>query len=168
MTVAAFMAAQLAAQGVTHAFGIPGGVVLDFLYALEAQSGLTPHLCYHEQGAGFAACGFAQATGTLGVAYATRGPGFTNLITPIAEAYCDSVPVLFVTAHATPELPGNMRVRADQEIDVCALVKGIVKDAVRLDVLEDVVPVFERLCRLAMSGRKGPVVLDVACVRTLG
>ena len=162
MTVAAFMAAQLAAQGVTHAFGIPGGVVLDFLYALEAQSGLTPHLCYHEQGAGFAACGFAQATGTLGVAYATRGPGFTNLITPIAEAYCDSVPVLFVTAHATPELPGNMRVRADQEIDVCALVKGIVKDAVRLDVLEDVVPVFERLCRLAMSGRKGPVVLDVA------
>lgn len=162
MTVAAFMAEHLVRLGVTDAFGLPGGVVLDFLYALEAQPGLTPHLCYHEQTAGFAACGLGSATGRLGVVYATRGPGFTNLVTPIAEAYCDSVPVLFVTAHMAAERPGNMRVWTDQEIDVCSLVKGITKAVVRVTSLEEVGPAFVRACRLALTGRKGPVVLDVA------
>ena len=97
MRASDYIADFLVKQGVTDAFGIPGGVVLDLLYAIDRTEGITPHLCYHEQSAGFAACGYAQASGRLGVAYATRGPGFTNLISAIADAYSDSIPVMFIS-----------------------------------------------------------------------
>lgn len=147
----------------TDAFGIPGGVVLDLLYAMNRrEKELTPHLCYHEQAAGFAACGYAQASGKLGVAYATRGPGFTNMITPIADAFCDSVPVLFITAHADSLLERGMRVLTDQEIDTCLLVESITKYAKRVDSQEDLQESLEKACTIALEGRKGPVFLDIA------
>lgn len=163
-----FIANYLVNHGVTDAFGIPGGVVLDLLYAMDAEGGITPHLCYHEQAAGFAAIGYAQASGKLGVSYATRGPGFTNLITPIAEAYSESLPVLFITGHATPALNKKMRVMADQEIDTCAMVSGITKFAYRLEAVDELPEVLEKAYSIAVKGRKGPVVLDIATKVFLG
>ena len=161
MKVSDYIARFLVSQGVTDAFGIPGGVILDFIYALDAADGITPHLSYHEQTAGFAACGYAQAAGRLGVAYATRGPGFTNLLSPMADAYYDSIPVLFVTGHTTSTLPTGSRIIEDQEMDTCGMVRNITKYAKRVDSIEDVQTSFEEACRLAMEGRKGPVFLDI-------
>ena len=90
MTGAQYIVDQLINHKVTDAFGIPGGVILELLYAFDKRRDeIMPHLSYHEQAAGFAACGYAQISGKIGVAYATRGPGFTNLITAIADAYYD-------------------------------------------------------------------------------
>lgn len=161
MKVSDYIASFLASHGVTDAFGIPGGVILDFIYALDDADGITPHLSYHEQTAGFAACGYAQSSGRLGVAYATRGPGFTNLLSPMADAYYDSIPVLFVTGHTTSTLPTQARVIEDQEMDTCAMVRNITKYAKRVDSLDEVQSSLEEAYRLAMEGRKGPVFLDI-------
>ena len=163
MTGAQYIVDSLIKRGVTDAFGIPGGVILPLLYEFDnRKSELVPHLSYHEQCAGFAACGYAQASGNLGVAYATRGPGFTNLITAIADAYYDSLPVIFITAHSAPFPPKGMRVMADQEMDTCSMVSNITKKAERLDDIFSFADDFEELCAIALSGRKGPVFLDVS------
>lgn len=161
MKVSDYVASFLASHGVTDAFGIPGGVILDFIYALDATDGITPHLSYHEQAAGFAACGYAQASSRLGVAYATRGPGFTNLLSSMADAYYDSIPVLFVTGHTTAILPTESRIIEDQEMDTCAMVSNITKYAKRVDSLDEVQASLEEAYSLAMDGRKGPVFLDI-------
>lgn len=162
MKAAEAIVRALIGHGTADAFGIPGGVILPLVYAMDGHPAFSPHLLGHEQSAGFAACGYAQASGRLGVAYATRGPGFTNLLTPMADAYCDSLPVLFLTAHSKP-LPGvGMRVMDDQELDTCAMVRGIVKFAARIDSAEELAAVFEKACGIALSGRKGPVFLDIA------
>jgi len=151
--------------GVTDVFGIPGGVVLDFLYALESgKHEICPHLNFHEQAAGFAASGYAQINATLGVAYATRGPGFTNLITPMADAYQESIPVLFITAHSQQYCCPGLRASADQEIDTIAIAKAITKYAVRIDKIEDFAIKVNTACRCALEGRKGPVLLDIYSV----
>ena len=162
MQAADYIVDYLIRQQVTDAFGIPGGVILELLYAMDARKGeFTPHLCYHEQSAGFAACGYAQASGRLGVAYATKGPGFTNLISAMADAYYDSLPVLFITAH-TGALVEGMRTLNDQEMDTVSMVKGITKYAARIDSLEDVEKRLSEACFSALGGRKGPVFLDIA------
>lgn len=149
-------------KGVTDVFGIPGVVVMDFLYAMDRRKPeLTPHLSYHEQGGAFAACGYAQATGKLGVAYGTRGPGMTNMITAIADAYYDSTPVMFFTAHSSTELKPDMRVLNNQEIDTVSLVKNVTKKAVRIDRLEELQREIMEAYRQATTGRKGPVFLDI-------
>lgn len=162
MTVAQYIAVRLQEQGVTDVFGIPGGVILDLLYAFdEAKPTLTPHLMYHEQDAGFAACGYAQASGKLGVTYATKGPGFTNLVTAIAEAYYESIPVLFITGHSADVVEG-MRSMNDQEMDTCSIVETITKSAKRLDDENTFCADFEDAISTCLSGRKGPVLLDVS------
>lgn len=162
MTLAQYIAERLQKQGVTDVFGIPGGVILDLLYAFdEAKSNLTPHLMYHEQDAGFAACGYAQVSGTLGVAYATKGPGFTNLVTAIAEAYYESIPVLFITGHSA-DIVGGMRTMDDQEMDTCFIVEKITKSAKRLDDADTICADLEDAIRTCLSGRKGPVLLDIS------
>ena len=85
-------------QGVTDVFGYPGGMVTHLMDSLS-KSSVRSHVTYHEQGAAFAACGYAQTTGKVGVAYATSGPGATNLITGICNAYFDSIPTVFITGH---------------------------------------------------------------------
>lgn len=163
MTGAQYIVDSLVRRGVTDAFGIPGGVILRLIYEMDSRKGeLMPHLSYHEQAAGFAACGYAQASGNLGIAYATRGPGFTNLISAMADAYYDSLPVLFLTAHTAPCPPEGMRTMADQEMDTCVMVRNITKAAVRLDDANTLSEEFERICDIALEGRKGPVLLDVA------
>lgn len=149
-------------KGVTDVFGIPGVVVMDFLYAVDRKKPvITPHLNYHEQGAAYAACGYAQVEGKLGVAYSTRGPGLTNMITAIADAYYDSIPVMFITAHSSKELEPRMRVLNNQEIDTVALVENVTKRAVRIDDIKDFKSEIITSYQTAMSGRKGPVFLDI-------
>ena len=162
MKVSEYIAQYLQKQGVTDAFGIPGGVILELMYALDATEGITPHLSFHEQCAGFAACGYAQAGGKLGVAYATKGPGFTNLLTAMADAYYDSIPVLFITAHSAATLPEGCRLVADQDMDTCGMVRNITKYAKRIDDIEKISISLEKACQIAKDGRKGPVFLDIA------
>lgn len=162
MKIASAIVNQLFDLGVRDAFGIPGGVILELLYAMRAKADFTPHLCYHEQSAGFAANGYAQASGRLGVAYATRGPGFTNLITPIAEAFCDSIPTLFLTAHAAECPPAGMRVMYDQELDTCGMVRSITKFAARIDTPDEFDALFPAALQAALNGRKGPAFLDLS------
>lgn len=163
MKVSDYIVDFLIHHGVTDAFGIPGGVVLDLLYAMQKRKDeLCPHLAYHEQGASFAAVGYAQASGKLGVAYATRGPGFTNMITAIADAWCDSIPMLVITAHASTKQPSARRIDTTQEIDVLDMVKKVTKYAKRIDSSDEIVAAINEAYHAAMEGRKGPVALDIA------
>lgn len=152
----------LVRHGVTDIFGIPGVVVMDFLYAFDKRKPeITPHLTYHEQGGAFAACGYAQATGKLGVAYSTRGPGLTNMVTAIADAYYDSIPTMFITAHSSVNVNAEMRVLNNQEIDTVSIVQSVTKKAVRIDYIEELQQEVILAYKEAVSGRKGPVFLDI-------
>lgn len=163
MTGAQYIVEQLVQHKITDVFGIPGGVILELLYAFDKRlEEIMPHLSYHEQAAGFAACGYAQASGKIGVAYATRGPGFTNLITAIADAYYDSLPTLFITAHSAPCPPEGMRVMFDQEMDTCSMVRNITKMAVRLDDEANFAETINKALAVATESRKGPVFLDIS------
>ena len=161
MTVAEYLIQRIAQTGCTDIFGIPGGVVLDFLYAAENSLDVNIHLCAHEQGAGFAAIGYAQVNRTLGVAYATRGPGFTNLYTPIADAYFDSHPVLFITAHSKQYKETSVRFYEEQEFDTVASIKKITKYAERIETVEEAVYKIDKALTAALTGAPGSVFLDV-------
>ena len=161
MKVSDYIVDFLIDRGIADAFGIPGGVILELLYAMDRRkTEFSAHLCCHEQGAAFAACGYAQASSKPGVAYATRGPGVTNLITAIADAFYDSVPVLFLTAHAAERKHPSMRTEADQDMDPLPLVASITKYAVRIEHAADVPRALEYAYQTALSGRKGPTFLD--------
>ena len=161
MNVAEYLVEFLYKKNVTDAFGVPGGVVLDFIYAMKHSEGkITPHLCFHEQAAGFAANGYAQTQGKLGVSYATRGPGVTNMLTAVADAYYDSIPVFYITAHGIIPQENGMRIEADQEFNPVPTFKHVTKYAVRIDSIEEVQKCLFTAYKEAMSGRKGPVLLD--------
>lgn len=163
MTVAGYIADFLIKKGVTDVFGIPGGVVLEILYAFDEKADqISVHLSYHEQMAAFAASGYAQASGKLGVAYATRGPGIANMQTAIADAFYDSVPILILTGHSASRMYPSMRVEQDQDMDPIPTLSSITKYAARVDCVKDVCRELETAYALAMEGRKGPVVLDFA------
>lgn len=160
MKVADYLVDFLAKRGVTDVYGIPGGVVLDLLYAFDRDGTVKPHLSYHEQGAAFEACGYAQYQHKLGVAYATRGPGFTNMITGIADAYSDSLPVMFITAHSGRAVGNTMRYEEEQEMNTVAIVSSITKYAQVVEKVEEVCDAVHNAYQSAVSGRKGPVLLD--------
>lgn len=161
MIAADYIAKYLGECGVHDVFGIPGGVILPLVYSFENQKpSLTPHLNYHEQMAGFAACGYAQAANRLGVAYATRGPGITNMVTCMAEAWQESLPVLFITAHGNRGDKCSMRFEFDQEIDLAQSVNSFTKFAANIDNVDDIPRLLQKACQIAMHGRKGPVFLD--------
>jgi acetolactate synthase-1/2/3 large subunit len=148
-------------KGVTDVFGMPGGVVLDFLCAIgRRKEEITAHLNFHEQAAAFAACGYAQVSGKLGVAYSTRGPGVTNMVTGMADAFCDSIPMLFITAHSRVASLREIRFEENQEFDTVRMFSGVTKYAVRVEHPQDVGNALGRACHLAVSGRPGPVFLD--------
>lgn len=160
MKVSQYLVKRLLDYNVTDVFGIPGGVILDFIYELNECKNINVHLNYHEQAAAYAACGYAQSSGRLGVAYATKGPGVTNMITAIAEAYYDSLPVLFITAHSQTNIDRRLRIEEEQEIDHIGLTKTVTKYSKRIDDLDDAIEAINTGCREALSGRKGPVLLD--------
>ena len=150
-------------QGVTDVFGYPGGMVTHLMDSLS-KSSVRSHVTYHEQGAAFAACGYAQTTGKVGVAYATSGPGATNLITGICNAYFDSIPTVFITGQVnTFEYKGDLgvRQRGFQETDIVSMVKPVTKHAVRITDAYKLRFHLEQAFRIAQEGRKGPVLLDI-------
>ena len=145
-------------------FFVPGGGAA-FLVDSPGRSGLRYVSCLHEQGAGFAALGYAMQRKGLGVCLVTSGPGATNAITPCAAAWMDSVPVLFISGNARNDsLIGDtgLRTRGVQEVDIIPMVKPITKTALRLmggSGIKDLLPfVIEHDC---LSGRPGPCWLDV-------
>lgn len=164
MLVSEYISRFFRDNGIKHIFGYPGGMVTYLMDALEKTDGITAHVNYHEQGAAFAACGYAITSGKTGAAYATSGPGATNLVTGIAEAYFDSVPVIFVTGQVnTYEARGTMKIRQKgfQETDIVSIARPITKLAVTVNNAEDIRYYLEKSLYLANFQRKGPVLLDV-------
>ena len=124
MKASDYIVEYLLRQNITDVFGYPGGMVTHLMDSLS-KFPIKSHVTYHEQGAAFAACGYAQTTGKVGVAYATSGPGATNLITGICNAYFDSIPTLFITGQVnTFEYKGELgvRQRGFQETDIVSIV----------------------------------------------
>ena len=152
-------------KGVTDCFGYPGGSVTNFLDSIrKRQNQIRAHVTYHEQGAAFAACGYAQSSGMIGVAYATGGPGCTNLLTGMGQAFYDSIPILFITGNVnTYENKGTMgiRQRGFQESDNVAAARPFTKYAVYVEDPQKIKYYLERAYYEAMSGRRGPVLLDL-------
>jgi acetolactate synthase-1/2/3 large subunit len=148
---------SLEALGVEVAFGIPGGAILpayDPLY----DSKMRHILVRHEQGAGHAATGYAQVTGKVGVCIATSGPGATNLVTAIADAYMDSVPIVAITGQVARPLIGT---DAFQEADIFGITLPITKHNFLVKRVEDVPRVIAEAFHLASTGRPGPVLVDI-------
>jgi acetolactate synthase I/II/III large subunit len=145
--------------GVEVVFGIPGGAVLP-AYDPLLDSKLIRHiLVRHEQGAGHAATGYAQATGRIGVCMATSGPGATNLVTPLADAYMDSVPVVAITGQVSTSLIGT---DGFQEADISGITYPITKHNFLVTRAEDIARTIGEAFHLAGTGRPGPVLVDIA------
>lgn len=146
-------------QGVDTIFGYPGGTILNIFDELYKYGDTFKHiLTAHEQGASHAADGYARATGKVGVCFATSGPGSTNLVTGIATAYMDSIPVVAITCnYATSGLGRD----SFQEVDICGITMPITKHNFQVKSVEELAPVIRRAFKIAMSGRKGPVLVDI-------
>ncbi|MBP6750810.1 MAG: acetolactate synthase 2 catalytic subunit [Xanthomonadaceae bacterium] len=157
MNGAQWLAEALLAEGVETLFGYPGGAIMPFYDALHG-SPLKHVLVRHEQGAAFAANGYARATGRVGVCVATSGPGASNLVTGIADAMLDSVPMVCITGQVATPLMGT---DAFQELDVFGMTMPIVKHNFLPRRVEDLPEVVSEAFRLARSGRPGPVLIDL-------
>ena len=146
-------------QGVDTVFGYPGGCILNVYDELYKHSSEIRHvLTSHEQGASHAADGYARATGKVGVCMATSGPGATNLVTGIATAYMDSVPLVAITANVAVPLLGK---DSFQEIDITGITMPITKHNFIVKNIEDLASVIRRAFKIAKSGRPGPVLVDI-------
>jgi len=153
------MCEALVREGVDVIFGIPGGAIMPFYHALwEYRTRLRHVLCRHEQGAGHAAEGFARASGGVGVCVATSGPGATNLVTPIADAFMDSTPLVVITGQVSSHLLGT---DAFQETDFTGITIPITKHSYLVQDARELPRVFAEAFHLARTGRPGPVVIDV-------
>jgi acetolactate synthase I/II/III large subunit len=145
--------------GVDVVFGIPGGAILPAYDPIFDSDRLRHILVRHEQGAGHAATGYAQATGRVGVCMATSGPGATNLVTPIADAYMDSVPMVAITGQVPS---GAIGTDAFQEADICGITMPITKHNFLVQDADEIPRVLAEAFHLASTGRPGPVLVDIA------
>lgn len=165
MKVSDYIIKTLIDKQVKVTFGYPGGMVTHIMDSFDKyKEQIQTYINYHEQAAAFAACGYAQVSHKPGVAYATSGPGATNLVTGIANAYFDSIPCMFITGQVnTYEQKSNLKCRQKgfQETDIVSIVKPITKYAVMIQKKEDIVYELEKAYQIAMKGRPGPVLLDI-------
>jgi acetolactate synthase, large subunit, biosynthetic type len=146
-------------QGVDTVFGYPGGTILEIYDSLyKYQDKINHILTSHEQGASHAADGYARASGKVGVCMATSGPGATNLVTGIATAYMDSVPIVAITANVAVPLLGK---DSFQEIDITGVTMPITKHNYIVKKIEDLAPTIRKAFQIAKSGRPGPVLVDI-------
>jgi acetolactate synthase I/II/III large subunit len=157
MTGAGALVRSLEALGVEIVFGIPGGAILP-AYDPLFDSSVRHVLVRHEQGAGHAATGYAQATGKVGVCMATSGPGATNLVTPIADAYMDSVPIVAITGQVAR---GQIGTDGFQEADISGITLPITKHNYLVQTVEELPRVLAEAFHLAGTGRPGPVLVDI-------
>lgn len=144
-------------QGVQHVFGYPGGAIMPIYDALY-KSSVQHFLCRHEQGAAFAAIGYARSSGKTGVCMATSGPGATNLLTALADAKLDSVPVVAITGQVDQAAMGT---DAFQEIDVLGLSVPVTKHSILISHIDELAGALEEAFSIASEGRPGPVLIDI-------
>src|SRR5579864_384023 len=147
----------LRAEGVDLVFGYPGGAIMPLYDALDG-SGVRHILTRHEQGAVFAAEGYARVTGNVGVAIATSGPGATNLVTGIADAYMDSIPMVCITGQVPHHMIGK---GAFQETDIFGVTLPIVKHSYLVTDINEIPRIVKEAFYIARTGRPGPVLIDV-------
>jgi acetolactate synthase I/II/III large subunit len=159
MTGAQSLIRSLEAVGAETVFGIPGGTILPAYDPLMDSTKVRHILVRHEQGAGHAATGYAQATGKVGVCMATSGPGATNLVTPIADAYMDSVPIVAITGQVASAVIGT---DAFQEADICGITMPIIKHNYLVTDPAEIPRVVAEAFHIASTGRPGPVLVDIA------
>ncbi len=166
LTGAEIIVECLKEQGVDTVFGYPGGAILNVYDALyEYRHQITHILTSHEQGASHAADGYARATGKVGVCMATSGPGATNLVTGIATAYMDSVPLVAITANVGRPLLGR---DSFQEVDIAGIVMPITKHSYIVKDISQLADTMRKAFYIAKSGRPGPVLVDVTKDVTAG
>jgi acetolactate synthase-1/2/3 large subunit len=149
---------SLVEEGVKHVFGYPGGSVIPLSDCLYRMKSLEFHLTRHEQGAVHAADGYARATGEVGVCVATSGPGATNLVTGIATAHMDSIPIVAITGQVKCNLIGN---DAFQEADMVGITRPITKHNYLVKDVNDLASVVKEAFHIARTGRPGPVLIDL-------
>lgn len=166
MKTSDYIVEYLIDKGITDVFGYPGGMVTHLIDSFSKYTNsINAHVTYNEQGAAMAACGYAQVSGKLGVAYATSGPGATNLITGICDAYMDSIPTMFITGQVNSfEQKGSLKVRQRgfQETDIVSMVKPVTKFSVQVNDATKIKYYLDKAFYIANEGRKGPVLLDIA------
>ncbi|WP_309122124.1 biosynthetic-type acetolactate synthase large subunit [Paenibacillus sp.] len=158
LTGSEIMLRTLLLEGVECVFGYPGGAVLYMYDALHGHEGFRHVLTRHEQGAVHAADGYARATGKTGVCIATSGPGATNLVTGIATAYMDSVPMVVITGNVATEFTGT---DAFQEADIVGITQPITKHSYSVRRVEDLSRILREAFLIAGTGRRGPVLVDI-------
>ena len=144
-------------HGVEHVFGYPGGAIMPIYDALY-DSDVQHFLCRHEQGAAFSAVGYARAAGKVGVCLATSGPGATNLITGLADALADSIPVVAITGQVPTSAMGS---DAFQEIDIFGLSLACTKHSFQVTDIDELEKVLHQAFEIALEGRHGPVLVDI-------
>ncbi len=157
LTGAEIVWATLVGEGVTDVFGYPGGAILPVYDALR-KFPIHHVLVRHEQGAAHMADGYARASGKVGVALATSGPGATNLVTGIATAMLDSIPVVCITGNVSSKVLGT---DAFQEVDITGITLPITKHNFLVNRVEDIAPAIRHAFQIAKSGRPGPVLVDI-------
>ena len=159
LTGAQILLECLKAHDVNTLFGYPGGAVIPLYDALYDQMDSFTHVrAAHEQGAVHAADGYARSTGKLGVCFATSGPGATNTVTGIATAYMDSVPLLVITGQVPSVLLGK---DSFQEIDITGMTLPITKHSYLVRDVNELAGVLDEAMSIAVSGRPGPVLVDI-------
>ncbi|NKX54650.1 acetolactate synthase large subunit [Arthrobacter mobilis] len=158
MTGSQAVVRSLEELGVTDVFGLPGGAILPTYDPLMDSTRINHILVRHEQGAGHAAQGYAMVTGKAGVCIATSGPGATNLVTPIADAHMDSVPMVAITGQVSSAVIGS---DAFQEADIVGITMPITKHSYLVTRAEDIPRVLAEAFYIATSGRPGPVLVDI-------
>jgi acetolactate synthase-1/2/3 large subunit len=154
---------SILSKHVDTVFFLPGGGAMHLVDAL-GQSSLNHVSCLHEQGAGFAAVGYAMARDGLGVCLTTSGPGATNSVTACAAAWTDSVPVLFISGQTKTSTLMNgtgLRSRGNQEVDIISMVKGITKVSKQVLTPQDAIETLEFMIKECLDGRFGPAWLDI-------
>ena len=161
-TAARLLVEYLKGEGVEYVFGIPGGALINFYEAMYDLGGIKAVLAKHEGGAAFMADGYARASGKIGVCCSTTGPGVTNLITGVACAYADSIPLLVITGQVSTASfgKGAFQESSCHGVDVVEMLKSVTKSSVMIPSAEKTGDVVRAALRTAMSGRKGPVHIN--------
>ena len=165
MKISDYIVEYFISRGITDVFGYPGGMVIHLMNSFRKYGrDITAHVNYHEQAAAFAACGYAQTSGKIGIAYATSGPGATNLLTGICNAYFDSIPCVFITGQVnTFESKGERCIRqcGFQETNIITIVKDVTKYAAYVEDPLKIRYYLDRAFAEATEGRMGPALLDI-------
>ncbi len=164
MKLTDYIVAFLEKKGIQDFFGYQGTMIAHFVDSIEKNPNTANHSCYNEQGASFAACGYAQAKEGCACAYATSGPGAVNLLSGVANAYFDSLPVVFLTGQLnTYEYAGipGLRQQGFQEIDIVSMARPVTKYCVQIREPGDIVKELNKAYHMATTGRKGPVLIDL-------